>query len=58
MAYSYLFLCLFLVLTAISPGGARSFRPGQIPNGSMFSCANCHVNQNGGGARNLFGQTV
>lgn len=37
---------------------ARAQRPAQIPNGSQFSCANCHVNPGGGGSRNAFGQVV
>ncbi|GAB1350251.1 hypothetical protein MASR1M107_24660 [Ignavibacteriales bacterium] len=37
---------------------SRSFRVTQIPNGSKFSCANCHVSAAGGDARNQFGQTV
>ena len=37
---------------------ARSFRVSQIPNGSVNSCANCHVNPGGGGSRNAFGQAV
>ena len=37
---------------------AQSFRPGEIPNGTKFSCANCHINPGGGGPRNAFGQKV
>lgn len=37
---------------------ARSKRVGQIPNGNVNGCANCHVSASGGGARNAFGQMV
>jgi MYXO-CTERM domain-containing protein len=34
---------------------ARSNFPARIPNGSVNSCSNCHVNPNGGGTRTAFG---
>jgi hypothetical protein len=37
---------------------SRDFRVQKIPNGNIFSCANCHVSQFGGGARNAFGSAV
>lgn len=49
---------LFLSITLTTLSQARSKRVSQIPNGSKFGCANCHINPNGGGARNAFGQAV
>ena len=37
---------------------ARSFRPGLIPNGTVFNCSNCHLRSSGGGTRNPFGNAV
>lgn len=50
---SIIFSVLFVYITS-----ARPWRVDQIPNGSVNSCANCHINVAGGGPRNPFGQTV
>jgi hypothetical protein len=36
----------------------RNFRVARIPNGSVISCANCHVNPAGAGTRTAFGAAV
>ncbi len=53
-----IYLFFLLLLCASFSIVASPFRVTQIPNGSKFNCANCHVNPNGGGARNKFGQLV
>jgi hypothetical protein len=50
-----IFLFSFFSVTILI---SRSWRPAQIPNGNKFSCATCHLDPNGGGPRNLFGQEV
>lgn len=55
--YKVTFL-IFLFVVFIASSEARPKRVNQIPNGSVNSCANCHVDPNGGGPRNAFGQLV
>jgi len=38
--------------------GSRSWRVTQVPNGSKFQCATCHMSAAGGDARNPFGLEV
>ena len=49
---------LFVIAFSITTVVSRGFRAGQIPNGNVNNCANCHINSNGGGTRNSFGKLV
>lgn len=54
--YTISFALFFLITFSILY--SRPWRPDQIPNGQKFSCANCHIDPQGGGPRNKFGQAV
>ena len=58
MQQCQIFLISLAFFVVASSADARSFRVGQIPNGNVNGCANCHINPGGGGARNAFGQAV
>jgi hypothetical protein len=47
-----------LSLILALPCHARSFRNARIPNGTIATCSNCHVNPGGAGTRTPFGQAV
>jgi len=49
-------ILFFLILLLAVFSFARQKRVNQIPNGSKFSCFNCHFDE--GGSRNLFGQQI
>ena len=52
------FWLVAVIAACCGTSSAREWRVGQIPNGNVFSCANCHVSAGGGGARNSFGLAV
>lgn len=49
---------LFLIFSQSNTLQAKAFRVGQLPNGSVNGCANCHVSSGGGGTRTTFGNQV
>ncbi|HEX3073405.1 MAG TPA: T9SS type A sorting domain-containing protein [Ignavibacteriales bacterium] len=56
----YKYIRYFLLLLILSAGliYGRPHRVGQIPNGTVNGCSNCHMSPSGGDARNAFGQLV
>lgn len=52
------FIIFLFVISSVTILISRPWRPSQIPNGNKFSCSTCHIDPNGGGPRNLFGQEV
>ena len=54
-------LLVVLIIALMGWGGpadARSFRVGQLPNGSKFRCASCHVDSSGSGTLTAFGDEI
>lgn len=57
MKYIFLSIALTMCLGFTPDAYSRSFRPGQIPNGTINSCNNCHASLTNS-ARNVFGTTI
>ncbi|HEX3073868.1 MAG TPA: hypothetical protein VHP30_09675, partial [Ignavibacteriales bacterium] len=56
--YKYIRYILFLLILSAGLIYGRPHRVGQIPNGAVNGCSNCHMSPSGGDARNAFGQLV
>ncbi|MFC1813754.1 thrombospondin type 3 repeat-containing protein [Thermodesulfobacteriota bacterium] len=55
--FSILLMFTLISLSTGSDVSARPFRLSKLPDGGKnFSCATCHINLRGGGARNPFGK--
>ncbi len=49
---------LSVLLMLVETAQSRDWRPALIPNGDVYVCLNCHMSEQGGDARNPFGQSV
>ncbi len=58
MKNKFTYIAAIVVVLTATILVSRDWRINQIPNGTKFSCANCHVSAAGGGPRNSFGQSV
>ena len=56
--YRYLLVIVLLFAAWGDALFSRPHRVNQIPNGTVFQCANCHVNPAGGGTRTAFGKAI
>lgn len=58
ISHTILSVPLLAIVLLPSEAWARAEYLGQIPNGTVFACATCHVSPAGGGPRNPFGTST
>ena len=58
MKYLVTIFSVMIFVAISSESFARGYRVAQVPNGSKFQCATCHIDPRGGGPRNPFGKSV